>query len=1044
MPRTPIDILFPFKGLHEGAAYARQPQGTTPSCLNVIGRDPVTDRLRGGSRPGTRKYLASAVNGANPITAGICVTKIDNRVTYTTRTSIGSSQIVAQTAQPSRLDTVSMASDQQGNIFCAAATSGGGTGLNCLVKYNSALVRQWVYALPQGRPTDVLKSVRLSEDPDGRLGIYCVVTGSGSSGGPTRIYKFAEDFLDNVRLEWYLDAPNGGWWTDCSVADGVMYALELTTTPTTYLHRYSNIGSLVPTPDWVDATTGISGKAIRTGTGAEEAYCITHADDGAALVGIVDPAVINANGAIEKFGPMSPDETTPATATSAGSLARWTTRGTLTSEQGLGQSIVNKGGYLFTNGYGSGGSNYRVRRIKDLGATVSDSGGDGALAQTLDGNTTFVGANSLVVDDDLNVYVTTDSTTTDTVVTKLAAADFTKAWEITGATLGVTDMNAYALLLHPRNADTGGTDEQAEFLYVGTESEASNYYTLHKVRLVDVTQADGSARTTFNYAVCNGALRHVTRDGANALSGTASISTTERFVCMAAGLNRVLITDGLSYFSIDPLTGTYGTVSAWAATSGEIPPRARQVYIWGGAAVLVDFEHNPHQWAMSAVGDFDDWNFFPVRPDNADAVLGSDSRAGVCPDIITTFIPIFDDLALFGGDHTIQRMDGHPLEGGRFALVTDITGIARGPGSWCKTPNGTIYFVGSRGGFFSITPGSLPTDLTLEPLSDRFRDIDIGANKFHLVWDDRLKGVWVFITPYAGSTTTHWFWSAREDAWWPIRFASESLDPLAVWVFDGDAPGDRAILIGGKDGIVREFAEDAASDDGLAIDSWVYLPVLGGQHTEIRLSNFRPVLSHDSDAVDFRVYSLDNPDFNLLSTDALSATTNISAGVSKTLEASRGNNIRDRIRGNALLVRLRNSTAGRRWAMETLAADLEPAGRARTRHRHEAADETLIVTLTGWGDNYGSDTNNVGALPDVFYGLAFYRDRINTGGMFPGDEGGIGGGGGGGGGIGHGPEFPGDDSGMPGPGGGGGDPHFPGGVDFPGGHYIGVEGIASF
>src|SRR5690606_24498003 len=136
--------------------------------------------------------------------------------------------------------------------------------------------------------------------------------------------------------------------------------------------------------------------------------------------------------------------------------------------------------------------------------------------------------------------------------------------------------NAYALLLHPRNADTGGTDEQAEFLYVGTESEASNYYTLHKVRLVDVTQADGSARTTFNYAVCNGALRHVTRDGANALSGTASISTTERFVCMAAGLNRVLITDGLSYFSIDPLTGTYGTVSAWAATSGEIPPRARQ------------------------------------------------------------------------------------------------------------------------------------------------------------------------------------------------------------------------------------------------------------------------------------------------------------------------------------------------------------------------------------------------------------------------------------------------------------------------------------
>lgn len=970
-----MDILFPVKGLHEGAAYARQPEGTTPSCLNVRGRDPVTDRLRGGQRNGTSKYCQSIVNGANQIVAGTCVTKIDSRVTYTTVTDVTGAEL--QTDQPSRLDTISIATDQQGNIYTAAATSGGGSGLNAIVKYNSAFVRQWTYTLPQGRATDVLKSIRLEEADDGRLVIYCVVT--GSSTGPTRIYRLVESvFPFPVVIEWFMDAPNGGWWTDCSVKDGVMYAVELTSTPSTILHRIDNLASSAgPTITW-SAT-------IRTGASAEECYAVTHADDGAALCAIVDPAVINANGAIEKFGPMQPDTTTPAGATSANSLARWTTRGTLANEQGLGQGIVNKGGYLFTSGYGSGGSLYRVRRLKDLGASVSDSGGNGGLALTLDANSTFVGANSLAVDDDLNVYVTTDSGSTDTIVTKVSAA-FSNVWELTGTELGVNNMNAYAVAVHPIPADVGGEDEQAEFLYVGTEAESSSYYSLHKIRLCTVTQADGSSRSTFNYAICNGAVKHVTASAVNAVSGSASLNTTARWVSMAAGLNLVLITDGLNYYKIDVLTGTYGTVSAWTASVGEIPKRARQVYIWGGMAVLIDFEHDPHQWALSTVGDFDDWDFFPIRTDIVGAVLGSGSQAGLCPDIITTFVPFSDDLAFFGGDHTIQRMTGHPSDGGRFDLVTDITGMARGR-SWCKSPSGTVYFVGSRGGFFAINPGSTPQEISVEPLSDRFRDLDIGSNKIQLLWNDKEKGVHVFVTPYSAGETTHYFWSAREDAWWPDRFTNTNHDPLAVWVFDGDSTNDRAILLGGRDGYVRKFDELARDDDGTAIDSWCYMPVMAGQHSELRLSNFRCVLGNSSDPVEFKLFAIDQPDFNLINTDPLDPDSNVPPWITKSIERGRNSNIRDRIRGNAVLVRVRNNDADERWSVETIACDAEPAGRARTRARLEA-EELIVPLLNQWGDNYGSDTNSQGDMPAVFYGLAIYSNGGGGGGGGGGDGGG--------------------------------------------------------
>lgn len=73
--RTPVEFPFPLKGLDENWAFRRQPEGTTPECLNVRPFDSVGNRLRGGQRDGLSKYIAGAVNGTNHIQALGYVTK---------------------------------------------------------------------------------------------------------------------------------------------------------------------------------------------------------------------------------------------------------------------------------------------------------------------------------------------------------------------------------------------------------------------------------------------------------------------------------------------------------------------------------------------------------------------------------------------------------------------------------------------------------------------------------------------------------------------------------------------------------------------------------------------------------------------------------------------------------------------------------------------------------------------------------------------------------------------------------------------------------
>lgn len=62
-----MELVFPLRGIDDGWAFSRQPEGTTPDCQNVCPFDLIHSRARGGQRWGLSKYYSAQHNGATAL-----------------------------------------------------------------------------------------------------------------------------------------------------------------------------------------------------------------------------------------------------------------------------------------------------------------------------------------------------------------------------------------------------------------------------------------------------------------------------------------------------------------------------------------------------------------------------------------------------------------------------------------------------------------------------------------------------------------------------------------------------------------------------------------------------------------------------------------------------------------------------------------------------------------------------------------------------------------------------------------------------------------
>lgn len=320
----------------------------------------------------------------------------------------------------------------------------------------------------------------------------------------------------------------------------------------------------------------------------------------------------------------------------------------------------------------------------------------------------------------------------------------------------------------------------------------------------------------------------------------------------AANGNWTITVINANTFSLNGSTGNGSYTSGGTCVIRRIGSKCSLIAVWGGRIVLSGLGTDPNNIFMSAVGDPFNWDYSPEVQTVQQAVAGNvTSGYGKNIDIVTALIPYTDDILIIGGSHSIRKFLGNPAEGGVNVSVTDIIGIANGA-AWCQSPEGVIYFFGSRGGVYKIEPeGGVPSRITALTIDERLADINLDDNVVTLLWDDRAIAVRVYITPKDGSETTHYVWDVRNEGWWPFEYSNDSHNPLAVHLLSGGSAAERRILEYGQDGYIRMVDVDAHSDDGEPIESFVYL----GPFSQMMLTEISATLGEHTSRVMWGVCS---------------------------------------------------------------------------------------------------------------------------------------------------------------------------------------------
>lgn len=412
----------------------------------------------------------------------------------------------------------------------------------------------------------------------------------------------------------------------------------------------------------------------------------------------------------------------------------------------------------------------------------------------------------------------------------------------------------------------------------------------------------------------------------------------------SANNQKLWFADGINYVYYDPsvntvfpwVIGVYGPTDP-NVIAGLIPvntpkgvlPRdnlgntPRLICTWRGRIVLSGLLNDPQNWFMSAVADPTNFDYSPPSISPTQAIAGNNAPQGFIGDVVTALVPYTDDVLVFGGDHTIYMMRGDPMAGGQIDLVSDSIGMAWGI-PWCKDPYGTIYFVSNKTGIYTLVPGQQPQRIS-QAIEQLLLPIDTGNNSIRLIWNDRYQGLHVFITPLAApAATTHFFYEQRTGAWWQDSFGNVNLNPLCCCTFDGNTPGDRAVLIGSWDGFVRTISPTAVDDDGTPIASKVTIgPILTENLDDMLLKDLQGILGQASGTVQYDIFVGPTAEAALASASAFTGTWSVNA-------LTAGRNLTNFIRrsGHAIYIQLSSNVP---WAMEQIRARIASLGKVRRR-----------------------------------------------------------------------------------------------------------------
>lgn len=469
-----------------------------------------------------------------------------------------------------------------------------------------------------------------------------------------------------------------------------------------------------------------------------------------------------------------------------------------------------------------------------------------------------------------------------------------------------------------------------EFAWVASSNEdlsgPADVATQTKLRLISSTSRSGPDRQVTTLVVAGGDVLKISRSGVPELVAAGEFDGSSGWVQAATQFGEVFFVDNGRYrvFNLKA-----GTLKEWKPkTAGEMPEGARLVASYRNRMVLARTKKDPYGLYASAHGDPYDWDARKALDTPTAAFRGIRERRN--PDVVTALAPFYDDRLVIGGSNSIQVFSGDLSTEGSINLFTDAMGMSFGL-SYALGSDGLLYFFGSRGGVFVMSPTSdgranPPQEISDFTVGRELKRIDLSNYRPRLVYDAARRGLHLLMV-YIGegvaptaSRPRHWFWDEKRKAWWPITYSGSLGDVVSAWEQRGELLDDRVINLGWSDGSVRFLDDGATGDDGEKIDSWVLLGPILATDAEITFRRLQLEVSWEGGEVEWSTHASDDPEQLGEALDSGRVQPGFSGRIS--LQG----------RGAALWLRLGGANVHHSWALGEVRIAVEPVG---IRHSRE-------------------------------------------------------------------------------------------------------------
>ncbi|WP_297311964.1 hypothetical protein [Neptuniibacter sp.] len=373
-------------------------------------------------------------------------------------------------------------------------------------------------------------------------------------------------------------------------------------------------------------------------------------------------------------------------------------------------------------------------------------------------------------------------------------------------------------------------------------------------------------------------------------------------------------------------------------TYGTMPEKAYLATLYRGRPVLSGNPNAPFQWYMGRQNNPWDWAY--VAGDAQSPVAGGNADAGEIGDIVRALISYKDDYLIFGCASSIWYLSGDATFGGSLNELSLTTGIF-GAQSWCWDDGGNLWWWGKNGIYKSTIP-QMPVNVSAIDLPKLVKDeaANPSTHRITMAFDRDRQGILITITKLSDGTHSNYWYSLRTEGFFPESYPT-ACGPYSLLYYDANDTDDAGLLVGCKDGYVREFVDSAKDDDiggsDQAIDSYVGLGpfAIGGSSKNGKITGLNPVTAgggtggsqSDSDDIDYKVFT-DIAAEKVIERLVANVTPNF-AGTIKSPGRQRGGTKRQKARGAFAAIRLGNSGSGETWGFEKIDVGVSPTGRIK-------------------------------------------------------------------------------------------------------------------